>query len=68
MTGIVIFLCVIVSFILFYAGYFVGVRYVTHKFSTAFVDALFDSNVDRDTVKKVIARTEELVKKSVNED
>ena len=68
MTGIIIFLCVIVSFILFYAGYLVGVRYVLRKFSTAFVDALFDCNVDRDTIKKVIARTEELVKKSVNED
>ena len=68
MTGIVIFLCIVFSILLFYAGYFIGVAYMTKKFANAFVCALFECGIDQSTAEKVLDRTKELCVKSMKED
>ena len=65
MTGIVIFLCLLASILLLSIGYIAGVRYITYKFTEAFVNALFDCGVATPTIEKVLERTKELLKKYI---
>ena len=67
MTGIVIFLCIAFSCLIFYIGYLVGVKYVTIKFTCAYIDALFECGVDPKVIENVIDKTKELLIKYIKE-
>lgn len=67
-TGLVFFLCTAFCILMFYAGFTLGVRYMTKKSTEAWINALFDCEIEPSITEKVINRTKEIMTKSIKED
>ena len=61
-TGIVVFICIIIMLAFLYAGYIVGVWYTAGKVAEASIEAMIDFGLDADSVKKIVNRTIEITK------